>query len=323
MKKYNPLLIGVCALLAVTFVFSTGAFAKERIIFGGGPAGGTFQVVANGIQVYKPVKALENISVKAQTSAGSVENLRKTNAGRQQMSTVYSGHVWLGRNGKMKNDTKKYENVLAVAWLYGAPAQLVVKKGSGIKSVKDLAGKKVGVGNAGSGAFANCELFFSHMGIWDKIERNAMGYNDAAAAFGNNQLDAFWLFTAFPSGAVIMAAQTNDIDLLNLGADAEGAGFFKAYPYFGKLAVPAGTYKGVDYDSPSFQDSALWVANAKVSADAVYKLLTLVYSDAGLKHMYGQKKTFKKMSLDTGATNIVTPFHPGAIKFWKEKGKMM
>jgi hypothetical protein len=311
------------AFFAIAFCFSTSASAK-LYVFGGGPAGGTFQVVANGIQVFNPVKDLagEGITVKAQTSAGSVENLRKTDAGRQQFSTVYSGHVWLGRNGKMKNDTKKYENVMAVAWLYGAPAQLVVRADSGIKSVKDLAGKKVGVGNAGSGAFANCELFFSHMGVWDKIERNAMGYNDAAAAFGNRQLDAFWLFTAFPSGAVIMAAQTNDIALLPLAQDAEESGFFKKYPYFGKLAVPAGTYRGVDYDSPSFQDSALWVANADVPADVVYKLLSVIYTDEGLKHMLGQKKTFKNMSLETGATNIVTPFHPGAEKFWKEKGML-
>jgi TRAP transporter TAXI family solute receptor len=306
----------------ITLAFSGTAFAKKRVIFGGGPAGGTFQVVANGIQVYKPVKAVKEFSVKAQTSAGSVENLRKTNAGRQQMSVVYSGHVWLGRNGQMKNDTKKYTSVLAVSWLYGAPAQLVVRKGSGIKSVKDLTGKKVGVGNAGSGAFANCELFFSHMGVWDKIERNAMGYNDAAAAFGNRQLDAFWLFTAFPSGAVIMAAQTNDIDLIDLNADAEASGFYKKYPYFGKLAVPANTYRGVSYDAPAFQDSALWVANSKVSADTVYRLLSLIYSDEGLAHMKAQKKTFKNMSVQTGATNIVTPFHPGAEKFWKEKGML-
>ena len=318
-NKFFTILIGICVL---TLAFSGSAFAKERVIFGGGPAGGTFQVVANGIQVYKPIKASPDFSVKAQTSAGSVENLRKTNAGRQQMSTVYSGHVWLGRNGQMKNDPKKYENVLAVAWLYGAPAQLVVRKGSGIKSVKDLVGKKVGVGNAGSGAFANCELFFTHMGVWDKIERNAMGYNDAAAAFGNKQLDAFWLFTAFPSGAVIMAAQTNDIELVDLDKDAEASGFYKKYPYFGKLAVPAGTYRGVDYDAGSFQDSALWVANSKVSADTVYKMLSTIYTDEGLKHMYGQKKTFKKMSLESGATNIVTPFHPGAEKFWKEKGML-
>ena len=316
-NNFFTILIGICVL---TFAFSGSAFAKDRIIFGGGPAGGTFQVVANGIQVYKPIKANPDFSVKAQTSAGSVENLRKTNAGRQQMSTVYSGHVWLGRNGQMKNDPKKYENVLAVAWLYGAPAQLVVRKGSGIKSVKDLVGKKVGVGNAGSGAFANCELFFSHMGVWDKIERNAMGYNDAAAAFGNKQLDAFWLFTAFPSGAVIMAAQTNDIELVDLNKDAEASGFYKKYPYFGKLAVPAGTYKGVDYDAGSFQDSALWVANSKVSADSVYKLLSTIYTDEGLKHMVTTHKSAKEMCIKKGNKGIVTPLHPGAIKFWKDKG---
>ncbi len=320
--KYVAIFIGVCAFSMITFGFSADSFAKKRVIFGGGPAGGTFQVVANAIQVYKPVKEIKEFSVKAQTSAGSVENLRKVDAGRQQMGVVYSGHVWLGRNGKMKNDPKKYENVLAVAWLYGAPAQLVIRADSGIKSVKDLVGKKVGVGNAGSGAFANCELFFTHMGVWDKIERNAMGYNDAAQAFGNNQLDAFWLFTAFPSGAVIMAAQTNDIGMVNLDADAEASGFYKKYPYFGKLSVPAGTYKGVDYDSPSFQDSTLWVANSKTPADVVYKLLSIIYTDEGLKHMVEQKKTFKHMSLETGATNIVTPFHPGAEKFWKEKGML-
>jgi TRAP transporter TAXI family solute receptor len=220
----------------------------------------------------------------------------------------------------MKNDTRKYTDVMGVAYFYGAPAQLVVKKGSGIKSVKDLIGKKVGVGNAGSGAFANCELFFTHMGIWDKIERNAMGYNDAAAAFGNNQLDAFWLFTAFPSGAVIMAAQTNDIELVDLLKDAEDSGFLKKYPYFGLLSVPAGTYKGVDYDAGSFQDSALWVANSKVPADVIYKLLEQIYTPEGLKHMVNVKKTAKSMSIKDGIKGIVTPLHPGAAKFWKEKG---
>lgn len=157
MKAKNLLIIGLIAV--VSMVFCQAAFAKERIVFGGGPAGGTFQVVANAIQVYKPIKEMADFKVQAQSSAGSVENLRKTDAGRQQMSVVYSGHVYLGRNGRMKNDTTKYENVMAVAWLYGAPAQLIVRADSGIKSTKDLVGKKVGVGNAGSGAFANCELF--------------------------------------------------------------------------------------------------------------------------------------------------------------------
>ena len=320
MKKTALFTASLCITLAMTLTPVDEAFAKERIVFGGGPAGGTFQVVANAIQTYKPVKAIEDFTVKAQSSAGSVENLRKVNSGRSDFGVVYSGHVYLGRNGLMKNDTKKYDQVMAVSFLYGAPAQLVVHKGSGIKSVKDLVGKKVGVGNAGSGAFANCEMFFTHMGIWDKIKRNALGYNDAAAAFGNNQLDAFWLFTAYPSGAVIMAAQTNEIELVDVGADAQSSGFYDKYPYFGKLSVPAGTYKGVDTDTASFQDSALWVANAGVPDEVVYKLLSIIYTDEGLAHMVSQKKTFKAMSVATGVDGIVTPMHPGAIKFWKEKG---
>lgn len=331
MKNNGLLVVGVLVVVVVFVgLYASGMFKKSaqvedeqeitRIVFGGGPAGGTFQVVANAVQVYDPIKEIAEFEVQAQSSAGSVENLRKTNSGAQHMSVVYSGHVYLGRNGMMKKDTNKYENVLAVAWLYGAPAQLVTRKGSGINSVKDLEGKKVGVGNAGSGAFANCELFFSHMGVWEKIERNAMGYNDAAQAFGNNQLDAFWLFTAFPSGAVIMAAQTNEIALVNLDSDAKASGFYDKYPYFAKLAVPANTYKGVDYDSPSFQDSALWVANSSVPDDIVYKMLSLIYTDEGLAHMKEQKKTFAQMSVAKGADGIVTPFHPGALKFWKEKG---
>ena len=117
-----------------------------------------------------------------------------------------------------------------------------------------------------------------------------------------------------------MAAQTNDIDLVDLEADAVATGFYEKFPYFSKLAVPAGTYRGVDHDTPSFQDSALWVANKDVPDDVVYKLLSLIYTDEGLKHMVGQKKTFKEMSVKTGINGIVTPLHPGAEKFWKEKG---
>jgi TRAP transporter TAXI family solute receptor len=117
-----------------------------------------------------------------------------------------------------------------------------------------------------------------------------------------------------------MAAQTNDIELVNLGKDAEESGFYDKYPYFSKLSVPAGTYRGVDEDVPSFQDSALWVANADVPADVVYDLLSKIYTDEGLAYMRNQKKTFQEMSIQSGVNGIVTPLHPGAEKFWKEKG---
>ena len=308
------------ALLALAVSLPATAPTGKRIVFGGGPAGGTFQIVANAIQTFGPIKASADYTIKAQSSAGSLENLRKIDRGRIQFGAVYSGHVYLGRQGRLKNDGRKYENVLAMSHLYGAPAQLVVRKGSGIRSVRDLAGRKVGVGNTGSGAFANCELFFTHMGVWDAIERNAMGYNDAAAAFGNRQLDAFWLFTALSSGAVILAAQTNDIALVDLAAEAEKSGFFEKYPYFSRVAVPAGTYRGVDRAVSSFQDSALWVANARVPASVAYDLLSKVYTDEGLAYLRSQKETFKEMSVRNGVRGVVTPLHPGAKRFWEEQG---
>ncbi len=108
------------------------------------------------------------------------------------------------------------------------------------------------------------------MGVWDKVERNAMGYSAAAAALGNNQLNAFWMFTMFPSGGVIMAAQTNDIELVDLDSDARLSGFYAKYPYFSKTTIPAGTYRGVDRAVHTFQDNALMVANANVPAGVTY-----------------------------------------------------
>ena len=75
----------------------------------------------------------------------------------------------------------------------------------------------------------------------------------------------------------------------------------------------------MDYKAPLFQDSTLWVASSETPADLVYDLLSLIYTDEDLKHMVGQKKTFKAMNVDKGFYGIVTPLHPSEERFWKEK----
>ena len=320
-KKTFHLALIICTGLLLIFTSAHQARAlTKKVIFRGGPAGGTFQRVADAIESYPGVKGISTVSVTAQPSAGSMENLAEVHAGQADFGLVYSGHAYLGRNGLLQDDGKRYDKVLAVASLYGAPAQLVVRKGSGIRRVKDLKGKRVGVGSPGSGAFANCELFFRHLGIWDAIIPSHIGYNEVAIAFANKQLDAFWLFTAFPSSAVTMAARTGKIDLLNLDAEARASGFYKKYPYFTPRAVPKGTYRGVSHNTPSFQDSTLWVANAEVPDEVVYRLLSSIYNKKGLRHMGKYSPALKNMTLRSGAKGIIIPMHPGAIKFWKEKG---
>jgi TRAP transporter TAXI family solute receptor len=305
-------------VLGMTLVAAT-AVGLDRLAFSGGPEGGTFQYFSNGIAI-RLSKNLGDVEVSNMASAGSLENLRRVNSGEADFGIVYSGDTYLGRNGRLTNDTRKYPNVHAMAYLYGAPAHLIVKADSGIEKVADLEGKRIAVGGAGSGAAGAAERYFSSLGLWDKMNVEFLGYSKAASALGDNLIDAFWVFAGFPNSSVIQAAASNKIKILGVVEAGQAAGFFDDYPFYTKLVIPAGTYSGVDYDVQSFQDSALWVAGAHVKAPTVEAALADVFSDEGLAYMVKVKSTAKAMSVQGGLQGIVTPIHEGAEAFWTGAG---
>ena len=310
--------MSLCLIAAVMLVSAApSAGLAKTYVFTGGKAGGTAIYYANAIAALAKKAGLKFL---VNSSGGAVEQIRLVNSGRSSFSLAYAGQLFAAEHGKLKGDPKKYTDVRAMSFFYGAPAQLIVKADSDLKSAKDLAGKRVGVGNAGSGAAANAELFFTELGVWDKIKRNFIGYRQAADAFKNGQLDAFWVFVSYPNASVIEAAMQNKIRLVDLYTDAESCGLFKKYPYFSKVVIPVGTYQGVDIDVASFQDKTLWIVNKDVPDDVVYKILKATFSKEGLAHMVNAHKSAKAMSLEAGAKGIVSPMHPGAIKFWKEMG---
>lgn len=292
--------------------------ARGRYTFAGGPSGGTFQYYASGMSTLAGRSELVKARLLARATGGSVENLRLVNSGEADFGVVYSGNVWQGRFGRLEADEKRYEDVMAVAFLYGAPAQLVVRAGSGINTAKDLVDKRVAVGNAGSGAAYNAEVFFKQIGIWDDMKKEYLGYRNAAQALQNNQIDAFWVFAGFPSAAVMEVALQEDIKLLDTYAAGQEAGLFEDYPYFSQIVIPAGTYDGQTEDVTTFQDATVWVANADVPEQTVHNLLTEVFSDAGLAYMVSTHISAEEMSVEGGTAGIVTPFHPGAKRFWEE-----
>lgn len=316
MKVFGKIFI--VAAMAALIVPAT-SFAK-MYKFSGGPSGGTFQYFASGISQYSNDNKVLGSRINVSASAGSTQNVRLLSAGRADFGIAYAGDAYLASVGKISpKDTKKYTGVRAVAYLYGAPAQLIVRKGSGIKSAGDLAGKRVGVGKGGSGAAANAERFFRGMGVWDKMTPQFLGYSNASSAFSNKQLDAFWVFAGYPTAAVIQAAQQNSIELINVYDDAKNNGIFETYPFYSPLEVPANTYKGQTEAIKSFQDSALWLANEKVPADVVYKMLKAVFTKEGLAYLVTIKKTAKQMSVAGGTKGTSKlQLHPGAEKFWKE-----
>ncbi len=290
-----------------------------RLAFSGGPEGGTFQYFSNGMSI-RLSKNIAGLEVSNTASAGSLENLRRVNSGEASFGIVYSGDTYLGRNGKLTQDTNTYTDVHVLAFLYGAPAHLVVRADSDIASVADLAGKRVAVGGAGSGAASAAQRYFTSLELWDKMKPEFLGYSKAASALGDNLIDAFWVFAGYPNSSVIQAAASNEIRLLDLVAAGQESGFFDEYPFYTQLTIPAKTYGGVDDDVASFQDSALWVANSGIDADVVHAALTEIYSAEGLAYMVKVKSTAKSMSTASGLDGIVTPIHAGAEEFWTDNG---
>jgi TRAP transporter TAXI family solute receptor len=308
-------MVAIGAMLAAP---GTGG-ARDRLAFSGGPEGGTFQYFSNGI-ASRLSKKIPDLEVSNMASAGSLENLRRVNSGDADFGIVYSGDIYLGRNGRLTKDTRKYKKVHAMGYLYGAPAHLIVLEGSGINSVKDLEGKRVAVGGAGSGAAGAAQRYFTSLGLWDRIKVEFIGYNKAASAIGDRLIDAMWVFAGYPNSSVIQAAASNKIKILSLAEEGTKAGFFKDYPFYTRLTIPAGTYSGIDYPVESFQDSAVWVAGRHVNPDVVYRAIEEIFSRQGLAYMVKVKSTAKAMSVEGALGGIVTPVHEGAERFWKEKG---
>lgn len=307
-------------LVAVSFIFVNPAMAgKTRLAFSGGPDGGTFQYFSNGMSS-RLSKDLANVEVSNMASAGSVENVRRVNSGDADFGIAYSGDTYLARNGRLPKDTRKYTNVEAIAYLYGAPAHLVVLANSGINKVSDLEGKRVAVGGAGSGAAAAAQRYFTSIGLWDKMDVEFIGYSKAASAIGDRLIDAMWVFAGFPNSSVIQAAASNPVKIISTVDAGKASGFFSEYPFYSEVIIPAGTYSGVDYDIKTFQDSALWIASNQINEQHVYDAVKVIFSPKGLCYLVKVKSTAKAMSIPSALNGIVTPVSPGAAKFWIENG---
>jgi hypothetical protein len=317
MKKH--LLIALLAVAVTALGLAPAMAADYSIKIGGGPTGGTFNTFSNGMAVYVP-KVNPNIQASSVGSGGSVENVKRVSKGESDFGLCYAVDSALGYRGELPQDSNKYDGLRSMGYLYGAPAQLVVRADSGIKSAYELKGKRVAVGNAGSGAAASAERFFRHIDVWDNFKPTFMGYSAAASAFQDGKLDAFWVLVGYPNRSVIEASVQVKIALVDVGVDAEKSGFYDAYAY-SPTTIPAGTYgKGMP-ECKSFQDSTILSVNKDISEDLVYTIMKTLWSKDGMQAMVTAKKTFDEMTLENGFRGASVPLHPGAVKFWKEQGK--
>lgn len=308
------------ALLALSLGFWVGCQKRvDRLRFGGGPTGGTFQLFAEGMaEVIE--QGLPDVHIAVERSGRSLANLRAVDRGAVDVALVYAGDAYLGRKGELGREEPPIENVRALTRLYGASAQLVVLKDSPIRSPFDLKGKRVDIGNSGSGAALSAERFFRALGIWGSIIPVHVGYTMAMDDLSKGAVSAVWELVGIPSASLRDMSRQTPVRLLDLLEAARAKGLFTVYPFYAEATIPRGTYEGQGRDVRTFQDAALLVASPEVSEEWVYRALGRLFSDEGLARMRKVHPSARDLDPAKGLLGVEIPLHPAAERFWRERG---
>ena len=311
-------------VLILTLCFGLGVTPAKSQVFlsmGGGSRGATFDTV--GLSVGDILwRSIDGFNLSLVKSAGSLENLRRIQAGEMDMGVAFAGDVFLSYNGEdVFAEEGPYDNVRVIGFLYSAVSQLVTLEGEGIASVEDLAGKAIAVGVLGSGTQLTSERLFTTLGFYDEIDPVLLAGLDASEELEDQQIQAYHALYGVPSETVLDTSATGEAVILNTYDAAEAAGFFETYPFYSKYVIPAGTFSGVDEDVETFRDAGLWVVSADMDEELVYQMTKEVYDQVGVYFMNELTDgVTSEMGPDTALVGVQTPLHPGAARYWEEIG---
>jgi uncharacterized protein len=313
MKAVSAVVAGVWLALAT---LPAQAQQVERVTMMGGPPAGVFGIFATGISTYLS-KAVPNLNVSVAATAGSVENPRRVNAGEGEVGISFSSDVHEAYNGLEKFQGKPLTNIRAVGVVFMGVGHLITFTDSGIKSVEDLAGKRVAVGNPGSGTFATAERIFRALNMWDKITRVPLLGAAAGEAMSEGKADAYFWGGPAPDRVTTEAATKKPVRAIDTYTALAKTDFFKQFPYFAKYTFTANSYRGITEEAHTVGVPALWIANKDFSPALVQKMAAAIYGPEGHAHMMKVHAGSKDMAPETALQGITIPLHKGAEDHWK------
>ncbi|MDY0092125.1 MAG: TAXI family TRAP transporter solute-binding subunit [Candidatus Vecturithrix sp.] len=325
MKKFLGMSSVVLLLVMVLCIPHVVEAKTVLLSFTTGSIGGTFYPIGGGIANLLvdefPKQFDQKIRIASESSAGSLENVRRVHLGESEMGIVHASDMAQGYYGRGEFEGDPQTNLRVVAFLYGTVCHLVTLADSEIEKVEDLAGKKVAIGSVGSGSAVTAERFFTMLGMWEKIKSEYLPSMDASTKLKDGHIDAYNWCAGMPAAAVTDTASTHQIRILDYFTPAEQCGYLKEYPFYSKRMVPPGTYKGVDESVATIQSATMWVVNKDFDEDLLYKMLSIVYAEAGLKYLATVHQAATEMSMENAVIGAIIPMHKGAYKFWQEKGR--
>ena len=306
----------VCAVFALGYGLTAEAATKFVSIATGG-TGGTYYIIGGAmgktIEKYVP-----EAKVSVESTAASTENCRRLAGKQVKFAIVMPDSAFFAYNGGREFGDKKYPNIRGVMAGHTSTMHFIVRSNSGIKSLADLKGKKVALAAPGSPSAFIAEAALEAYGLTKKdYKPTLLTYAEQADALRDNTIDMACIFAGVPASAAMDISSTHDVTYLGVGQE-EMKKVIKKHPYWTAGVIKAGTYKGQSATVPTFNSPAMLVTTDDVDAELVYAVAKAIMDHTPeLTAIHPQGAEW---DLADAVEGVAIPFHPGAVKYLKEKG---
>jgi TRAP transporter TAXI family solute receptor len=314
MKKNG--LTGAVLLLAVGLSVFTGCKKEDKVRMATGGNTGTYYAFGSAIAQILGEKT--NIGITVQSSGASKANIQLIDAGEVELAIVQNDVMDYAWRGVDLFNGEKINSFSSMAALYAEVCQVVANPASGIKTIADLKGKNVSVGDAGSGTEFNARQILEAYGIsFDDIGKQNLSFGASADSLRDNKIDAFFCVAGSPTPAIVDLATGKDIVILEVD-DEHAAQLIQNYPFYTQYPIPAASYRNQVNEVMTVAVKATFIVSSKLSEDIVYTLTKALFENKrqiGNAHVKGQE-----LSTSYAVEGISVPFHPGAGKYFREIG---
>lgn len=313
-------------LASLTLCGLTGTVAAEDqfVTIGTGGQTGVYYVVGQSIcRLVNRDTATTGIKCTAPSTGGSVANLNAIKAGDQNMGVAQSDQQYNAYNGEGAfKEAGPWQDLRAVFGVHPEVFTVVARADSGIKAFDDLKGKRVNIGNPGSGQRATMDAVMEAKG-WSTGDfqlASELKSSEQAQALCDNKIDAMVFVVGHPSGSIQEATTSCDTVIVPV-TGGEVDGLVASKPYYAKASIKGGVYKGSDADVDSFGVVATFVSSTASSEETIYQVVKAVFDNFDrFKKLHPAFENLKEENMLKDG--LSAPLHDGAVKYYKEKGWM-
>ncbi len=325
MKKYFIFSLAVLFGMVLFMGAAPTQAADQRFVtIGTGGVTGVYYPTGGSIcRLVNKGRKVHGIRCSVESTAGSVYNLNTIAAGELDMGVCQSDWQYHAYHGTSKfKDIGPTKDLRAVFSVHPEPFTLVARADSGIKRFKDLKGKRVNIGNPGSGQRGTMEVVMKALG-WTKADfklASELKSAEHGKALCDNKIDAFVFTIGHPSGNIKEATTSCNSILINV-TGPEIDKLVAENAFYRKATIPAGMYRGTDTDTKTFGVGATFVSSTDVPEEVIYNVVKAVFENFDqFKKLHPAFKVLKKEEMIKDG--LSAPLHKGAIKYYKEAGLM-